>query len=63
MTRCQREVLELLSAEKTAKEVAAVLDISVRTVEFHEYEMMRSLDIQSTAELIHFAIQHGFVKI
>jgi DNA-binding NarL/FixJ family response regulator len=32
-------------------------------VEFHKYEMMQSLGIQSSAELIHFAIKHGFVQI
>ena len=56
-------MLELLAEGKTAKEIAAVLCISVRTAEFHKYEIMRSLDIQSSAELIHFAIKHGIVKI
>lgn len=63
LTRRQREVLELLAEGKTAKEVAAVLDISTRTVEFHKYEMMRSLGIENSAELIHFAIKHGLVAI
>ena len=63
LTRRQLEVLELLAEGKTAKEIAAVLCISVRTAEFHKYEIMRSLDIQSSAELIHFAIKHGIVKI
>src|SRR5262245_64178775 len=63
LTRRQREVLQLLAEGKTAKEIADVLDISTRTVEFHKYEMMQSLGIQNGAELIHFAIKHGFVQI
>ena len=40
-----------------------ILGVSVRTVEFHKYEMMQSLGIQNSAELIHFAIKHGIVQI
>ena len=63
LTRRQREVLQLLAGGKTAKEIGDVLDISTRTVEFHKYEMMQSLGIQNSAELIHFAIKHGFVQV
>jgi DNA-binding NarL/FixJ family response regulator len=63
LTRRQREVLQLLAAGKTAKEIADVLDISTRTVEFHKYEMMQTLGIQNSAELITFAIKRGFVQI
>lgn len=63
ITRRQREVLQLLAEGKTAKEIGDVLGVSTRTVEFHKYEMMQSLGIQNSAELIHFAIKHGFVQI
>ena len=41
------------------KEIAATLDLSTRTVETHKYEMMRVLGVQSTAELVRYAIEHG----
>jgi DNA-binding NarL/FixJ family response regulator len=63
LTRRQREVVQLLAEGKTAKEIADVLGVSTRTVEFHKYEMMQSLGIQNSAELIHFAIKHGIVQI
>jgi DNA-binding NarL/FixJ family response regulator len=63
LTRRQLEVLELLAVGKTAKEIADVLRVSTRTVEFHKYEMMRSLGIESSAGLIHFAIKQGIVTI
>lgn len=63
LTPRQREILQLLAEGKTAKEIAAVLGISTRTVEFHKYEMMQSASIHTSAELVHFAIKHGLVEI
>jgi DNA-binding NarL/FixJ family response regulator len=57
----QREVLRLLAEGRSAKQIAATLGISHRTVEFHKYEAMDSLGLKSNAELIHFAIKHGIV--
>jgi DNA-binding NarL/FixJ family response regulator len=59
----QREVLQLLAEGRSAKEIGAALDISVRTVEFHKYQMMESLGLHASAELVHFAIKHGIVAI
>jgi len=63
LTPRQREVLQLLAEGKRAKEAAATLGISARTVEFHKYEIMQVLDIHNSAELVHFAIKHGIVDI
>jgi DNA-binding NarL/FixJ family response regulator len=63
LTPRQREILQLLAEGRSAKEIATVLGISPRTVEFHKYQMMESLQIQSSAELTHFAIKHGIVAI
>jgi len=63
LTPRQREVLQLLAEGRSAKEIAASLGISTRTVEFHKYQMMESLDLHSNAELIHFAIKHGLVEL
>jgi DNA-binding NarL/FixJ family response regulator len=62
LTPRQREVLQLLAEGRSAKEIAASLSISARTVEFHKYQMMETLGIHSNAELIHFAIKHGLVE-
>ena len=45
-------MLRLIVTGRRMKEIAAVLDLSARTVETHRYEMMRVLGVQSTAELI-----------
>jgi DNA-binding NarL/FixJ family response regulator len=59
LTQRQREILRLLVEGQSAKQIAAALDISARTVEFHKYRMMESLGLQTSAELIHFAIKNG----
>jgi DNA-binding NarL/FixJ family response regulator len=63
LTRRQREILRLLAEGHSAKEIAALLAISPRTVEFHKYQMMETLELHTSAELIHFAIKHGIVTI
>jgi DNA-binding NarL/FixJ family response regulator len=61
LTPRQREVLRLIAEGRRMKEIAALLQLSTRTVETHKYEMMRALGVQSTAELIRYAIQLGLV--
>jgi DNA-binding NarL/FixJ family response regulator len=63
LTPRQREILQLLAEGRSAKEIAAALAISPRTVEFHKYQMMEAHGLRSNAELIHFAIKHGIVTI
>jgi DNA-binding NarL/FixJ family response regulator len=61
LTTRQREVLRLIVGGKRMKEVAAELGLSPRTVEAHKYEMMRSLGVHSSAELIRYAVEHRLV--
>ena len=63
LTPRQREVLQLLAEGRSAKEIASSLGISARTVEFHKYQMMETLDLHTNAELTHFAIKHGLVEL
>jgi DNA-binding NarL/FixJ family response regulator len=63
LTRRQREILQLLAEGRSAKEIAATLAISARTVEFHKYQIMEAHGLHNNAELIHFAIKHGLVTI
>lgn len=63
LTPRQREVLQLVAEGRTMKEIAAILGISTRTVESHKYEMMQTLGVETTAELIAHAIKIGLVSI
>jgi DNA-binding NarL/FixJ family response regulator len=61
LTPRQRDVLRLIVQGQRMKEIANSLDLSARTVETHKYEMMRTLGVQSTAELIALAVKRGLV--
>jgi len=63
LTPRQREVLQLLAVGRSAKEIASSLGISARTVEFHKYQMMETLGLHTSAELVHFALKHGLVEL
>ena len=63
LTARQREVLQLLAEGKTAKEVADILFISPRTVEFHKYRIMEELGMSSSAELVQYSIKQGIITI
>ena len=61
LTSRQREVLQLLAQGRTMKEIGQVLNITTRTTESHKYEMMRSLGVKTTAELIRYAVRMHLV--
>jgi DNA-binding NarL/FixJ family response regulator len=61
LTPRQKEVLRLIAEGKRMKEIAAELDISVRTVEAHKRELMQTLEAQSNADLVRFAVRQGLV--
>ena len=63
LTSRQREVLQLVAEGSSVKEIAAILKVSAKTVEFHKSALMDRLGIHTTAELTRYAIEHGLVAI
>ncbi len=61
LTERQREVLQLVAEGKTGKEIADILHISPKTVEFHKANLMDVLGIRTVAELTRYAIEHRIV--
>jgi DNA-binding NarL/FixJ family response regulator len=61
LTPRQREVLQLLAEGNSMKQVAALLNLTPRTVAFHKYRMMEQLNVKSTAELVRYAVRHHIV--
>ncbi|HKN73099.1 MAG TPA: response regulator transcription factor [Terriglobales bacterium] len=57
LTVREREVMKLLAEGHTVRKAAAVLGISVKTVEAHKFNLMRKLDIHNKAQLVTVAIQ------
>ncbi len=58
----QREVLQLLAEGHSVKEIASILNISIKTVEYHKYRMMEDLGIKTTAELVRYAVKQGIAE-
>ena len=61
LTPRQREVLQLLAEGHSMKQIADILNVTPRTVQFHKYRMMQQLGIKSSAELIQFAVRQHIV--
>ena len=61
LTPRQREVLRFLAEGRTAKEIANLLHITSRTVEFHKGQILDQLKLKTTADLIKYALTHGIV--
>ncbi|MBZ5496474.1 MAG: response regulator transcription factor [Acidobacteriia bacterium] len=62
LTPRQREVLQLVAEGHSNKEIASVLKVSTKTVEFHKYNLMQALGIRTTAELTQYAMRHGYIS-
>ncbi|HVB79368.1 MAG TPA: response regulator transcription factor [Candidatus Binataceae bacterium] len=62
LTHRQREVLQLLAKGLQAKEIAATLNVSSKTVEFHKYRIMDALELRTVADLTRYAVKHGIVE-
>jgi len=62
VTPRQREILQLIAEGRSVKEIAAILELSVKTVEGHRAQLMERLDIHDVAGLVRFAIRAGLVS-
>jgi DNA-binding NarL/FixJ family response regulator len=58
LTETERRVLQLIAANKTSKEIAAALYISIRTVEKHRANICQKLDLRGSHALLSFALEH-----
>jgi len=63
LTARELEVLQLIVSGKSNKEIASQLDLSVNTVAVHRANIMDTLGIHKTAELVVYAIRHGLVSV
>ena len=62
MTTRQREILQLVAEGKSSKEIASLLDLSVKTVESHRGQIMERLGVHDLTGLVRFAIRVGLVS-
>jgi len=63
LTEREREILILVAQGNSNKRIAQQLDVSVRTVETHRLNLRRKLGIETQADLVHYALQQGWIKV
>lgn len=61
LTTRQKEVLQLIAEGNTTKEIADALYISIKTVDMHRHNLMKTLDIHDVAGLVKFAIEKKII--
>jgi two-component system response regulator NreC len=59
----EREVLQLIAEGNTSREIAEILNLSVKTVQSHRTNLMRKLDLHDRGDLIKYAIQKKIIEI
>jgi DNA-binding NarL/FixJ family response regulator len=63
LTPRQREILRLIAEGHTTHDIAALLNISDKTVETHRSQLMRRLSLRDVTSVVRFAIRHGLVSL
>ena len=63
LTPREKEVLKFLAEGESVKEIAQHLNLSVKTIEAHKFNLMRKLDIHNKAQLVQYAIQKKIIRI
>lgn len=58
LTPRETQIVRLVASGKTNKEIAAALDVNVRTIETQRYQLMRRINCRNAAELTRFAVEH-----
>jgi DNA-binding NarL/FixJ family response regulator len=61
LTPRQREVLQLVAEGRSRKEIASILNIAIKTVEFHKATLARELNLHSAADFTRYAIEHRII--
>ena len=62
LTHREREVVQLIAEGKINKQVAQLLNISIKTVETHRATAMQKLNVRTTAELVRYAVRNNIVS-
>jgi DNA-binding NarL/FixJ family response regulator len=62
LTLRQRDVLQLLAEGRPMKEIADLLRVSEKTVEFHKYQIMKSYNLRNNSDLVLYALKNGLIS-
>jgi DNA-binding NarL/FixJ family response regulator len=63
LTKRQCDIVQLVAEGRPMKEIASILNLSIKTVEFHKYHIMHAFNVASNADLVLFALEMGLIKV
>ena len=63
LTKRQRDMVQLFAEGRPMKEIAAVLNLSEKTVEFHKHHIMVAFNLKSNADLLLFGLKYGLIAV
>jgi DNA-binding NarL/FixJ family response regulator len=63
MTPRQRDIVQLHAGGRSIKEIAGILNLSQKTVEFHKHHIQQSFDLGSNADMVLFAVKQGLISL
>jgi DNA-binding NarL/FixJ family response regulator len=63
LTKRQRDVVQLFAEGRPIKEIAMILSLSEKTVEFHKHHIMEAFNIKSNADLVLFGLKRGLITV
>jgi DNA-binding NarL/FixJ family response regulator len=62
LTDRQRDIVQLFAEGRSMKEIAGLLKLSEKTVEFHKHHIMEAFNLRSNADLVLFALKQGLIS-
>jgi DNA-binding NarL/FixJ family response regulator len=63
LTQRQREIVQLLAEGLAIKQIAGLLNLSEKTVEFHKHHVMEAFNLRSNAAMVIFALKQGLISL
>ena len=63
MTQRQRGIVQLFAEGRSVKEIAGLLGVTEKTVEFHKHHIMKTFNLGSNADLVLFALKQGLISL
>jgi DNA-binding NarL/FixJ family response regulator len=63
LTKRQRDFVQLFAEGRPMKKIAALLEVSEKTVEFHKHHLMVAFNLKSNADLVLFGVKRGLIAV
>ena len=63
LTTRERQVLQMIAEGKTSRQIARILELAIKTIDSHRWNLMRKLGIHDQKTLLKYALRRGIVVL